>query len=218
LTGVDVVRELGWPEVLSGNLFAGIALMAYLYLAMGKRGSAWLLALTRHRIVREGLIVGSLAAFAVALWYFLFDLLRGEAFFTPGALGSALFLRVADITAVEISLQTVGGYTLVHFAAFILAGITAAAIAVQGEKFPPLILAGLLIFATYEAFLLGLLAVAAEWLLGALGWVSIGLGNLLATAVVAVYLLRCHPNLRAALGRQISADDDVEFSLPETRG
>jgi hypothetical protein len=217
LTGVDVVRELGWPEVLSGNLLAGIALMAFLYLAMGKRGSAWLLALTRHRIVREGLVAGVLGASAVALWFFLFDMLRGEAFFTPGALGSALFLRVANVTAVEVSLQTVGGYTLVHFAAFILVGIGAAAIAVQAEKFPPLILAGLLIFATFEAFFLGLLAVAAAWLLGALGWVSIGLGNLLATAIMAFYLLRCHPELRAALGRQTLDDDDAEFSLPEAR-
>jgi hypothetical protein len=32
ITGVNVVKALGWPEVLTGNLIAGIALMGYLHL------------------------------------------------------------------------------------------------------------------------------------------------------------------------------------------
>src|SRR5262249_28177999 len=32
VTGVNVVRALGWPEVLTGNLVAGITLMGYLHL------------------------------------------------------------------------------------------------------------------------------------------------------------------------------------------
>ncbi len=76
------------------------------------------------------------------------------------------------------------------------------------------LLAGVLIFASFEAFFLGVLAVVAEWLPGVIGWVSIGLGKLLATAVMAVYLLRAHPELRTALGRPTLAGQDVELERP----
>ncbi len=216
LTGVDVVERLGWPSVLFGNLLSGVGLMGYLHVKSETPSALWLVALSQHRIVREGVIAGALGAVAVAVWFLIFDLVRGQVFFTPGALGSAVFLRIADSTAVQISLLTVGGYTVVHFAAFIVIGLVAAAIACQAEKVPPLLLAGLLIFATFEAFFLGTLAVLAEWLLGALGWVSVGLGNLLATVVMAYYLLWAHPKLRAVLSQTTLAGEDVQISAPES--
>ena len=42
--------------------------------------------------LREGIVAGLIGAAVVALWFFVFDILRGRPFFTPGALGSALFL------------------------------------------------------------------------------------------------------------------------------
>lgn len=217
LTGVDVVNELGWPEVLSGNLLAGVGLLGYLHYSLGIGSPSWLQILAQHRIVREGVVVGVLGALVVAVWFLIFDLIRGQVFFTPGALGSAVFYRVGSAADVEVSLLTVVGYTIVHFAAFMLVGLAAAAIAVEAEKAPPLLLAGVLIFATFEAFFLGLLAVVAEWLLGAIGWVSIGLGNLVATAVMAAYLLRAHPELRAALGRPTLAGEEVELEPTEAQ-
>ncbi len=217
LTGVDVVDEFGWPEVLSGNLLAGVGLMGYLHYSLRIRSPSWLQTLAQHRIVREGVLAGVLGALAVAIWFLIFDLIRGQIFFTPGALGSAVFYRIGSAAEVQVGLFTVAGYTLVHFAVFILVGLAAAAIAVEAEKTPPLLLAGLLIFATFEAFFLGVLAVVAEWLLGAIGWVSIGLGNLLATVVMAAYLLHAHPELRAALGRQTLAADDVDVEPTEAR-
>ncbi len=214
LTGVDVVDEFGWPEVLSGNLLAGVGLMGYLHYSLRLRSPSWLQTLAQHRIVREGVVVGVLGAIAVAVWFLIFDLFRGQIFLTPGALGSAVFYRIGSAAEVQVGLLTVAGYTIVHFAAFILVGLVAAAIAVEAEKTPPLLLAGVLIFATFEAFFLG---VVAEWLLGVIGWVSIGLGNLLATVVMATYLLRAHPELRAALGRPTLAGEDVELEPTEAR-
>jgi hypothetical protein len=155
--------------------------------------------------------VGVVCAVTVALWFLIVDLVRGQLLFTPGALGSGLFLDVTDIAEVQINFLTVGGYTLVHFAAFFVFGLVAATIAIQAEKFPPLLLAGLLIFASFEAFFLGGLAVLAEWLLGAIGWVSIGVGNLLATAVMAYVLWREHPKLRAAITQTTLSAEDVEL-------
>lgn len=208
VTGVDVVRQLGWPEVLAGNLLAGIGLVGYLHRSLGIRSPAWIEALTTHRIIREGFLVGAIGAVIVAVYFFLFDLARGQPFFTPGALGSAIFLRVEDSTAVQVTLATVGGYTVLHFAVFIVVGLAAAALAVQTEKVPALLLAGILILATAEAFFLGLLAVVAEWLLGALGWLSIGVGNVLAAAGMALYLWRAHPDLREVFRMETLADDD----------
>jgi hypothetical protein len=51
--------------------------------------------------------------------------------------------------------------------------------------------------------------VAAEWILGALGWVSIGVGNLLAAVAMAFVLWRQHPKLREALGPQTFTSDDA---------
>ena len=210
-TGVEIVHELGWPSVLAGNLLAGIGLMAYLAQSLEKRGVSWLEGLSRNRIVREGVLAGLLGAAAVALWFLAFDLFRGQAFLTPGSLGSALFLGVRDLGDVEVTLLTVGGYTLVHVAAFAVAGLVAAVVFVAAERAPALLLLGLLMFVTFEAFFIGLLAVAAEWLLGALGWGAIGVGNLVATIAVGAYLLAVHPRLRYALvSEELTRSDAVD--------
>lgn len=198
-TGVNVVNQLGWPEVLVGNLLAGLSLMGYLNLVSERPTVTWWQALAEHQIVREGIMAGVIGAVAVAIWFLLFDIVRGRIFFTPGALGSAFFLRVSDLGDVQINVLTVAGYTLVHFAAFIAAGLVAAAIVVQAEKAPPVILAAILVFAAFEAFFVGLLAIVAEWLLGALAYWTIAGGNLLATVGMAYYLWRKHPRLRESL-------------------
>jgi hypothetical protein len=217
VTGVDVVDELGWPQVLVGNLLAGLGIIIYLHRFLDLPSVRWLPALTRHPIVREGVMAGMIGAVAVAIWFLVFDLVRGQIFFTPGALGSAVFLGVGDAADVQVTLLTVGGYTVIHIAAFILVGLAAAAIACQAEKTPPLLLAGVLIFVTFEAFFLGLLAIAAEWLLGELGWLSVGLGNLIATVALGYFLWREHPKLRAALRQETLATEDVQLAEPETR-
>lgn len=199
LTGVDVVRALGWPEVLAGNLLAGIGLLGTLRATMEKRPPTWWQYLAEHRILREGILVGLIGAFAVAAWFFLFDAARREMFFTPGALGSAIFLGVSSLDQVQVNLLTVVGYTALHVAAFIAVGILAAALVTQSEVTPPLVLAALLLFVTFEALFLGLLVIVAEWLLGALAWWTIALGNLVATVAMAYYLWRMHPRLQAAL-------------------
>ena len=43
-----------------------------------------------HSIVREGLIAGFLGATAVAVWFFVVDLIGGRPLFTPNALGEGL--------------------------------------------------------------------------------------------------------------------------------
>lgn len=200
VTGVDVVQELGWPEVLIGNLVAGVVMMGFMHLVGATQPVLWWQAAAHNRVVQEGTVAGLLGAAVVAVWFLLFDVMRGEPFFTPGALGSAIFLGASSVTQVAVSAWTVGGYTVVHLAAFVVTGFVAAAIAVQAEETPPLVLGAILLFVAFEAFFLGLLAMVAEFLLGPLAWWSIAVGNVLATVAMGYYLWKKHPKLRDALG------------------
>jgi hypothetical protein len=63
--------------------------------------------LGRRRIVREAVVAGLLGAAAVAIWFLLLDLLRGQPFFTPAALGSALFDGARGVAEVDMGFRTV---------------------------------------------------------------------------------------------------------------
>ncbi len=199
VTGVDVVAELGWPAVLAGNLIAGVVLTGFLHLTGATPPVSWWAILGEHRMVKEGLMSGLIGAGVVALWFLIIDMGRGQPFFTPGALGSALFLGSTDLGTVNVSSATVMGYTVLHISAFIATGFVAAAIATYAEDTPPLILAGVMLFVAFEAFFMGMMALAAEFLLGPLAWWAIAIGNLLASVCMGYYLWVKHPKLQRVL-------------------
>jgi hypothetical protein len=199
VTGVDVVQALGWPEVLAGNLIAGVSVMGVLHLTGATRPVTWWDAVSANHVVREAVVAGLIGAGIVAGWFLIFDLARGQPFFTPAALGSTLFLGATTVDEVSVSALTVVGYSVLHVTAFIVTGFLAAAIAVAAEEQPPLVLGAVLFFAVFEAFFMGALAVLAEFLLGALAWWTIAVGNLLAACSMGLYLWIHHPRLREAL-------------------
>ncbi|MBX6363577.1 MAG: hypothetical protein IRZ00_06885 [Gemmatimonadetes bacterium] len=198
-SGRNVVVELGWPTVLAGCVLAGIALTAYLGLVGPVTREGWLHRQLRSRTVREGLIAGLLGATAVAVWFLIVDAAAGRVFFTPSALGSALFYGARSVAEVYNDFATVAGYTLLHYVAFIIAGLVTATIFRGMEDSPPLFLALILLFVTFEAFFTGLIAIAANWILGALAWWTIAVGNLVGAATMGIYLWRAHPLLRERL-------------------
>ena len=199
ITGVNVVQELGWPEVLVGNLLAGVTLFGTLHLTGATRSETWWEALSTNRVVREGIVSGLIGAAVVAVWFLLFDLLRGRPFFTPAALGSALFLGSTTAADVSVGAATVIGYTVLHILAFVVTGFFAAAIVTAADETPPLILGAVMFFAVFEALFMALLAMVAEFLLGALAWWTIAVGNVIAAVAMGWYLWERHPKLRAAL-------------------
>ena len=199
VAGVNVVQQLGWPEVLTGNLLAGVSMMAILHWSGATRKVTWWETLGANSVVKEGIVTGLIGAGVVAVWFFLFDLLRGQPFFTPGAIGSALFLGASTVQSVNVNAATVIGYTIMHVLAFVVTGFLAAVIVAAADETPPLILGAVMFFAAFEAFFMGLLAMVAEFLLGALAWWTIAVGNVLAALVMGWYLWIHHPKLRAAL-------------------
>ncbi len=208
VTGVDIVNELGWLEVLAGNVIAGLVLMKALHGMGGSKSAQWLHALDDHETTREGLTAGFIGAIAVAAWFLLFDTIQEVPFFTPGALGSALFLGASSMAEVQVNPLTVLGYTVVHFVAFGCTGLLAALLLRQAEETPPILLAGLVLFVVFEALFLGLMAIVAQFLMGPLAWWSIAGGNLVATLFMGAFLWRRHRGLLRELDSQYLLEQD----------
>jgi hypothetical protein len=205
-TGVDVVQELGWPEVLVGNLGAGLVLMSYLSWAGPGVNVSWRQLWREHRIIRESIVAGLLGAVSVAVWFLALDFARGTLFFTPAALGSAIFLGARGVAEVQLTITTILGYTILHVGAFLTVGLIAAALADAAEKDPPLLLGLGLLFVTFEALFIGFMAIAATWLLDALAWWTIAIANLIAAAAMGAYLWHEHPVLREELSHDLEEE------------
>jgi hypothetical protein len=138
--GANIVNRLGWPQVLVGNILAGLTLMAYLRAQAQLPSMTWRERFSTQRVLREAVASGLLGAFAIAFWFFVLDLLRGRPFFTPAALGSVLFLGARSMAEVHVSPGTVLGYTIIHLAMFLLAGFVAAKLLNQAERHPSVLL------------------------------------------------------------------------------
>jgi hypothetical protein len=217
ITGIDVVQALGgWPRMLVGNLLAGVAVFGILT-AMGvAEPMHWSDMLAEHYTVREGLITGIIGAGAVAVWFLVVDAVSGRILFTPAALGSAVFLGARGPEAVQITGVTVLGYSVLHVTAFMLTGLVAAAIVAAAEEHSEVVLlGGILLFVTLEAFSIGLLTIVAEWLVEALSWWNIGGANLIAALGMGGYLYSRHPGLlRDVQERDLEEDLAQDFPAP----
>ncbi len=200
--GIDVVAELGWVEVLGGNLLAGIAMVSVLHAFGVTERMDWSAAFREGALVREATIAGILSGFAVATWFLIVDAVQGRPFFTPSALGSVLFLGAESLAEVNVSLWITAAYTPVHYAIFLAIGFVATALVRQAERQPPVLIGGFLLFVAFEAFFLGAIAILAEFLLGPLAWWNIALGNLVAVIVMGGYLWKKHPTLSRALATE----------------
>lgn len=215
ITGIDVVQELGgWPSVLIGNLLAGMAVFGTLT-AMGvAEPMHWSEMLSQHYTVREGLITGLIGAVAVALWFLMVDAVTGRLLFTPAALGSAVFYGARGPEGVQLTALTVTGYTILHVTAFLLTGLVAAAIVAAAEEYSEaVLLGGVLLFVTLEAFSIGLLTIVAEWLVTALSWWNIAGANLVAALGMGAYLYVRHPGLLRDV-RDRDLEEDLARDVP----
>lgn len=199
--GVDVVRALGWPAVLGGNILAGVAMFTYLKARSGVPVMPLRQDLRNHPTIRRGLISGLIGAAAVALWFFMLDAIQQRVFYTPAALGSGIFLGANNADDVVIRADIVFAYTLLHTTAFMLVGLTAAWLVDEVHRNANALIGVVLLFVTLEVLSLGILAAVAAWLFETLPWWSPIVANLVAAASMATYLLR-NIDLSKALGRE----------------
>lgn len=205
-TGADVVAELGWASVLAGNFFAGLAMTHTVHRMQGERRSGWVSEVLEGPVVREGITIGVVGASAVALWFLALDALQGGVLQTPSALGGLLFAGETDAAAMGVNMGWVLGYTLVHFGVFILLGVVLSAVAATGDEAPPLVLGTFLAFVTFEALVMGVVALLSQFLPHA--WWTVAGANLLAAVTMGSMLWARHPSIARAL-----ATDEVLVDL-----
>jgi hypothetical protein len=151
---------------------------------------------------QQGVVVGLLGAGVVAAWFLALDLILGRPFFTPATLGSAVFLGVRDLEAVEVSVAMVLGYSVLHLAAFLLLGWLVVVVTRRARRTPPLLLGAILVFVVFQALFMGIMAILAEFVLGALTWWAIAIGNLLAAGAMGYFIWERDPALKEAVRRE----------------
>ena len=153
----------------------------------------------QRSVLREGVIAGLIGAALVALWFLLFDALRGRPFFTPALLGTTIFYSVSSPASVPIAAGPVIGYTILHVLAFVGIGIVAACMMVASEREPAVFIAFVTLFGVFEVFFFVVLRTLSQETLGALGWWAVLAGNFLASIGMLWFLVRGHPELPSAL-------------------
>jgi len=150
-------------------------------------------------VVREGIVAGLIGAAVVAVWFFVFDLLRGRPFLTPTLLGSLVFFGVKTPTGLDPALGPILGYTVLHGLAFIAFGVVAATMMAMSEREPTLFVGFVILFACFEVFFFGVLSVLGRAVEAALVWWAVLVGNLLASIAMLWYFFRAHRALPRTL-------------------
>jgi hypothetical protein len=195
---------LTWWAILIGNFLAAISMLAYFFVwhrrLAGSLVGRWI------AVAREGVVAGLIGAGVVAVWFLAYDTLRLQPFRTPALLGSAVFEGLRDPTLLTVRLELILGYTVLHLAAFSLFGVIVATLLVAAEREPRILLGLFILFACFEIFFLGFVAVLDEALVGALLWWNVAIGNLLAAVGMLTYFFLGHRSLGARLFQRWTED------------
>ena len=149
--------------------------------------------------LREGIVAGLIGAAVVAIWFFVFDLLRGRPFLTPTLLGSFVFFGVNTPAGVEPAVGPILGYTILHGLAFVAFGVVAATMMAMSEREPSLFIAFVILFAAFEVFFFGVLSIVGRAMQAALVWWAVLIGNLLASIAMLWFFFRAHRALPRSL-------------------
>ena len=153
----------------------------------------------QRSVLREGIVAGLIGAAVVALWFFVYDIARGEPFRTPTLLGAFVFFGVQTPTGLDPSIALILGYTVLHGLAFIAFGVIAASLMAMSEREPALFIGFIILFACFEAFFFAMVQVFGLSKTGELTWWSVLVGNLLASVAMLWYFFRAHRALPRSL-------------------
>ncbi len=199
-----VLGIVAWWAILIGNFLAAVTMLWYFFrrhrALAGTLGGRW------TGVFREGLVAGLIGGVVVAVWFLIYDMLLGRPLRTPALLGSALFLGLRDPRLLEVRLEVVLGYTVLHFAAFAAFGIVVAVLVTAAEREPRVLLGLFILFWCFELFFLGFVSALDEALVGALLWWNIAIANLLAAVSMLVYFVLGHRTLGTRLLERWSED------------
>ena len=152
-----------------------------------------------HGLIREGITTGTLGALAVALWFLIVDMVRGQPLHTPALLGAVVSGAADPMLAADAPGRAtyVVLYTVLHFLAFSVVGIIAVFVVHRAERAPALFGLLLMLFAAIEVAFTGFVAILEVRALGDIAWYQVALGNLVAALSMGWYLWKSHPKARS---------------------
>lgn len=150
---------------------------------------------SRARIVIDGAVAGIIGAVVVALWFLIFDTIRGHAFETPALLAATILHGTHNAQLHRaLSLLTLE-YSLIHFGAFIAFGIAGGLLLETCETESSLLFSLAIFFAAFEVFFIAVVLFLGPNVMAELTWWGIIVGNLLATGAMLSYFFWRHPAL-----------------------
>lgn len=159
-----------------------------------------------HPVFRDGVVAGFIGATAIAVWFFVVDLVAGQPLLTPAALGRAVFSVLGTVPETERPIVHVLAYTAFHYAAFIALGVVAASVVRLAGDEPSVLFGFVILFVAFEVGFYAFVAVLSQVTpLGQLAWWQVMVGNLIAAAATGFYLLRRHPVLREQFRHSLDA-------------
>lgn len=156
-------------------------------------------------VLAEGAASGLIGALAVALWFFLRDLLEGRPFHTPFALGHGLAALLQGRAALAAAPgdsfpgSMVFIYSVVHGTAFIAAGAACALVLDYARRNPGWELYAVLFLGTLGIWFTFLSMTLVGVLLSAVTIPDILIAHLLAALAMGAYFWKKHPEVRAGL-------------------
>ncbi|MGQ0641800.1 MAG: hypothetical protein ACT4P6_13710 [Gemmatimonadaceae bacterium] len=159
----------------------------------------------KYQTIREGVITGVIGATAVAVWFFIVDMVGGQPFHTPATLGEAVS-AIFGPTEGESAFRHVAMYTVFHYAAFAVVGIIAAWVTRASHREPTVLIALFLLFVAFEVgfyALTYLLSLSPNF--GNLAWYQVGAANLVAAGLMGAYILKRHPHVARDLADTLAA-------------
>ena len=154
--------------------------------------------------LREGVLVGLVGAFALALWFLVVDVIAGHPLHTPNVLGMALF--GGQRTLGSGFWGPVLGYTMVHGAVFIAAGILLAHVTKMLEQEPAIFLVAFFALFVFFEFAYFVYAVAfVQRVLNDVSLAALIAGNVIAAGAMGSFLYRRHPRLHFKFELKLNA-------------
>lgn len=152
----------------------------------------------RTRLILEGgLWSGLLGYGTVVVFFALLNAATGRSvFYTAAALGSRLFYHSS---VVRLEPGPVLAYNMAHMLVFLALGLLSSWLFVEAEEHPVARYGLLVALLVVAAHIYAALVILAEPVLGGGAYVPIAVASILAAGVMAWYLFRAHPALRAAL-------------------
>jgi hypothetical protein len=149
--------------------------------------------------IREGILVGLVGAFALAVWFLVVDLIAGQPFHTPAALGAGLFRGSRAVTGAgmpEGAGALVLGYTIFHGAVFIVAGLLLSHVVAMLEQEPAIFLVAFFALFVFFEFAYFVYAIAfVQRVIDTISVPALLAGNLVAGLAMGGFLYWRHPRL-----------------------